>query len=48
MGFKRFIVKILANKNEKSIQKSSKNAINNQLKLFKEVVMVMPIVGLPA
>ena len=41
MGFKRFIVKILAKKNEKSIHISSNNAIKNQLRLFKYLTSVL-------
>ena len=41
MGFKKFIVKILANNNEKSIHKGSNNAIGHQLKLFKYLTSVL-------
>ena len=41
MGFKKFIVKILATKNEKIIRKSSNNAIGNQLYLFKRLSSVL-------
>jgi len=41
MGFKKFIVKILANNNEKSVHKRSNNAIGHQLKLFKYLTSVL-------
>ena len=41
MGFKRFVVKILAKKNEKSIHISSNGALKNQLRLFKYLTSVL-------
>jgi len=41
MGLKRFVVKILAKKNEKSIHAISNNAIKHQLRLFKYLTSVL-------
>ena len=41
MGFKKFIVKVLAKKNKKATDRFSKNAINDQFALFKYLNSVL-------